>query len=105
MVVKLVTLLCAVCVFNSDSAQTHQGSFNDAIKALRGSGSLPIYVPSGSTLSAEPSYLETEVLKKPLTVAQFSEWLNNLYFNEKQKRDSAIKSLLAHDPLRSRGSE
>lgn len=96
-----VLLLTQICSGNEAKIELHEQSFDDAIKALRGSSQLAMFVPSDQqAVGPESSLVETQVLKKPLSVAQFSEWLHNLYFNEQQKRDSAIKSLLDNDPLR-----
>lgn len=98
---KLSSILIVATIGVSNGVEVHQQSFDEAIKALRSSSKLSFIQPEASdSQTGVPSFVETESLKKPLSVAQFSEWLHNLYFNEKEKRDSAIKSLLANDPLR-----
>ena len=76
----------------------HPRSVDDYISAIRRDAVLPIYKPSAvSTVESTPSFVETETLKKPLTVSQFSEWLHNLYYDEEKKRQSAIKYMLEND--------
>ena len=71
-------------------------SIDDYIKSIKRNSVLHIYKPPApeALLEKPGSLVETEVLKKPLTVAQFSEWLHNLYYNEEQKRKSTIKYML-----------
>jgi hypothetical protein len=74
------------------------------IRALRGSGQMKIFVPGTPTTisAAVPGALiesGVEGFKKPLTVAEFSEWLHNLYYNEEKKRKAAIDAMLENDPL------
>lgn len=76
------------------------------IQALRGSGKMPIYVPGTPTTigGLPPAALiqnGVEGFKKPLSVAEFSEWLHNLYFNEEKKRKASIDAMLENDPLSS----
>lgn len=101
MFLRLIAILLIIGTKPHSGAKIQQQSFDDAIMNLRKSANLAPFVPQTSlTQNTQSSLIESESLKKPLTVAQFSEWLHNLYFNEKEKRDSAIKSLLANDPLR-----
>jgi len=72
-------------------------SFNDAIAALRGSGRVSFPSLTAESTIAGGSLIETGEPHKPLTVAEFSEWLHNLYYTEEQKRESAIKSLFDSD--------
>ena len=78
---------------------SHAESFDDALASLRGSGKLPIFVPAAGSELAGGSFLQTGDSHKPLSVAEFTEWLHNLYYTEQQKRESAIKTLLDTDPL------
>ncbi len=76
------------------------------IQALRGSGKLPIVTVGGPTLmgglpSASLIQNGVETFKKPLSVAEFSEWLHNLYFNEEKKRKATIDAMLENDSLNS----
>ena len=79
------------------NAHSSQKSFDDAIQSLRGAGRVPIYPSSTDSLVAGGSLIETGKPHKPLTVAEFTEWLHNLYYTEEQKRESTIKSLLDTD--------
>jgi hypothetical protein len=82
-------LLAMVALTEQSEKQTLSGSLDD----LRHAGEIPIVrmklnKPVGALI-------ETESEQKPLTVAQFSEWLHNLYYDEDKKRESAIERLKA----------
>ncbi len=93
--IRITTLIPLCLALNSSSRE----SLNDALASLRGAGKLPIYVPSTAYEVAGGSLIQTGEPKKPLSVAEFTEWLHNLYYSEQQKRESAIKTLLDTDPL------
>jgi hypothetical protein len=87
-----LTVFCAPSIAHSTLK-----SFDDAIQALRGAGSTPIFPGSVQSSVAGGSLIESGKPHKPLSVAEFTEWLHNLYYTEEQKRESAIKSLLDTD--------
>lgn len=93
----ICAVLAAVTLTASDAK-----SVDDYIKAIRKHSQLPIaqaapatvQIPITSLAETGSALVETEALKKPLTVSQFSEWLHNLYYDEEKKRKSAIKYML-----------
>lgn len=74
----------------------NERTIDEYIKSIKRNSVLHIYRPPApeALIERPASLVETENLKKPLSVAQFSEWLHNLYYNEEQKRKSTIKYML-----------
>ena len=95
MLKQVVIAILGIAIAENSVGESHR-SIDDYIKSIKRNSVLNIYhPPSPETLLESPeSLVETESLKKPLTVAQFSEWLHNLYYNEEQKRKSTIKYML-----------
>ena len=87
--------LCAFALTASvESLKTNSQTFEDYVDSIRQSMRAPVTESKSGEVKPSSSMLEVENLKKPLTVSQFSEWLHNLYYNEEQKRKSAIKYML-----------
>lgn len=80
----------------SFAAAGNDRTIDDFIKSIKRNSVLRVYRPPSpeALLERRGSLIETENFKKPLSVAQFSEWLHNLYYNEEQKRKSTIKYML-----------
>jgi hypothetical protein len=90
-----ITALSFCLSFDGSSSK----SLDDAISSLRGSGKASMIASASDLIVPGGSLIQTNGPKKPLSVAEFTEWLHNLYYTEEQKRQSAIKSLLDTDPL------
>ena len=90
MLLKSIIAASALLISNVDGK-----SVEDYIKDIRKHSKMPITPAAPATVDIPVSSLvETDALKKPLTVSQFSEWLHNLYYDEEKKRKSAIKYML-----------
>ena len=74
-------------------------SLKEAVAHLRSSAMIPADSSEVSSPASVGSLIEVHEPRKPLSVAEFTEWLHNLYYTEQQKRESAIKTLLEADPL------
>lgn len=88
--------LLSILVFCVSLAAENDRTIDGYIKSIKTNSVLRVYRPPApeALLEKPGSLIETENLKKPLSVAQFSEWLHNLYYNEEQKRKSTIKYML-----------
>jgi len=92
MLIKNVSLCALALVASVESVKTSFQTFDDYVDAIRKAAHMPGF--GNDEAKIQPSLLEVENLKKPLTVSQFSEWLHNLYYDEEKKRKSAIKYML-----------
>lgn len=99
MLMKSCFVYVAPLVVATEAVRVVPRTVDDYIDDIRRDSHVPIYHPPVITGREIPvaSLVETENLKKPLSVAQFREWLHNLYYDEEKKRESTIKYMLENE--------
>ena len=99
MLMKSCFVYVASFVVATEALRVVPRTVDDYIDDIRRDSHVPIYHPPVITGREIPaaSLVEVGNGKRPLSVAEFREWVRNLYYDEEKKRESTIKYMLENE--------